>query len=345
MRNISFIILLLLALALLTLSFVPQPSISIPNLQPKNVLFFANSDDKPRRRKVNKYRKDSSDDAKDPMELLMEESQKKLEQLNREDERRGRLKNPQNDDIAKLKNKELRFDFPDNKDIDPNDPSSFGFIEIGTIVGPHGVKGEIKVQSSSDFPRRFTDPGIRYLKPPNKRAPRKVVLRHGKPSKEGEYILQLEDVLTRDEAKHLRGSTLYIREEDRDAGSSNSTDDDFFISDLIGLEVFLRVEEDVPEVQRASPFVGHVVGVVFAEEMCAIPGLGHDMLEINLPRGKGGTTSLRDELVLIPFVPEIVPNVDISQGAIFIAPPPGLLDLTYIREEKIRIKAFLPPAD
>ena len=54
--------------------------------------------------------------------------------------------------------------------------------------------------------------------------------------------------------------------------------------------------------------------------------------------------SLKDELVLIPFVPQIVPRVSIRDRAIFIDPPSGLLDLTYVREEKVRIKGFLPPA-
>jgi hypothetical protein len=83
---------------------------------------------------------------------------------------------------------------------------------------------------------------------------------------------------------------------------------------------------------------------VFAEDLCSVPGLGNDMLEIVIARGIGGTASLRDELVLVPMVPQIVPCVDIKGGAVYIDPPPGLLDLTYIRDEKVRIKRFLPPA-
>jgi ribosomal 30S subunit maturation factor RimM len=222
------------------------------------------------------------------------------------------------------------------------------------------------------------------LKPQNKRAPRKVLLLNGRgPTTENEYILQLQESQTRDEATRLRGGTLFVRKEDRDIlqvvvvkddddsskkekdvvvveDDDDDDDDDvtqkqqqqtqqeqqeYFISDLVGLQVFLSTTTSQHEEENNKTlFVGTVAGVVLAEEMCSIPGLGHDMLEINLPRGRGGTMSLRDELVLVPFVPQIVPLVSIADGAVYIDPPNGLLDLTYVREEKVRIKGFLPPS-
>jgi hypothetical protein len=46
----------------------------------------------------------------------------------------------------------------------------------------------------------------------------------------------------------------------------------------------------------------------------------------------------------IPFVPEIVTRVNLEGRLISIVPPGGLLDLSYRREEKVRIKGLLPPA-
>jgi len=143
------------------------------------------------------------------------------------------------------------------------------------------------------------------------------VLVYGKQSKDDEYILQFDGINTREDAKRYQKGTLFVREEEREKGTAPEEDqkldtttentgtienqstkteeqEEFFISDLVGLEVFLESEDDT-----GNPFVGTVAGVVLAQEMCAIPGLGHDMLELNLPRGKGGTVSLRDELVLI----------------------------------------------
>jgi hypothetical protein len=41
-----------------------------------------------------------------------------------------------------------------------------------------------------------------------------------------------------------------------------------------------------------NQFVGRVGGVVLAEDICSIPGLGHDYLEVVLQRGIGGTFSI-----------------------------------------------------
>ena len=44
-----------------------------------------------------------------------------------------------------------------------------------------------------------------------------------------------------------------------------------------------------------------------------------DRLEIT-PQGGGRT-------VLVPFVEEIVPEVDLDRGLVLVSPPPGLLEL------------------
>lgn len=64
------------------------------------------------------------------------------------------------------------------------------------------------------------------------------------------------------------------------------------------------------------------------------------MLELSLPKREN---QKQQELVLIPFVPEIVYLVQLSEKRIYVDPPNGLLDLTYIKEEKVRIKGLLPP--
>ncbi|MGB3200994.1 MAG: ribosome maturation factor RimM, partial [Nodosilinea sp.] len=40
------------------------------------------------------------------------------------------------------------------------------WVEIGRIVAPQGVKGEVRVYPSTDFPERFLEPGDRWLKRP-----------------------------------------------------------------------------------------------------------------------------------------------------------------------------------
>jgi ribosomal 30S subunit maturation factor RimM len=120
-------------------------------------------------------------------------------------------------------------------------------------------------------------------------------------------------------------------------------EDEYLVSDLVGLNVYLEEHEDGDSNSRSFEdlFVGFIRGVVMGSEMCAIPGLGQDLLEVVLPSIHGGQG---DEMVLVPFVPQIVSSVDLDGRMVVINPPKGLLDLSYRREEKVRIKGLLPPA-
>jgi 16S rRNA processing protein RimM len=50
---------------------------------------------------------------------------------------------------------------------------------------------------------------------------------------------------------------------------------------------------------------------------------GQDLLAVKTPTGE----------ILIPFVAEFVPEVDIESGRIIVSPPPGLLHLTESADE------------
>jgi 16S rRNA processing protein RimM len=229
---------------------------------------------------------------------------------------------------------------------------------LGTIIGPHGVHGLLKIAAVTDFPERLCSPGIRHLKAPNRRSPREITLLEGRHRLKNEYLIKFEGVSERNEAVNLRGSVLYARQEER---PKSIGENEYLVTELVGLEVRLVTGygEDIKDIDDGADlkgnlsqenkdkniggrFVGTIQGVVLAEEMCSIPGLGQDLLEVVLPRGRHGTASWKDELVLIPLVPSIVTTVDIERRIIYINPPGGLLDLTYVREDNVRIKGFLP---
>ncbi len=342
---------------------------------------FADFDNKStntkRRKKKNKYANFSKTDKRqnDPFEALITESKEKNKNINNE--------------IAKKKNKKVELDeetlqamkmetrdrnkrfFPDNRTIDPYDPTTYGYTELGTILGAHGVHGLLKISAVTEFPERLCKPGIRHIKAPSRRSPREIRLLEGRIRLKNEYLIKLEGVSDRNEALKLRNSVLFARQEER---PEELDKDDFLVSELVGIDVYLVTgygeddidddgedeadadaeDEDEDEIASevhnddkkcnsvSGKFVGTVRGVVLAEEMCSTPGLGQDLLEIVLPRGRNGTPSWKDEMILIPFVPSIVPTVDIEQQMIYIDPPNGLLDLKYIKEENVRIKGFLP---
>ena len=300
----------------------------------------------------------------DPFEMLLKESERKnrelIDQQQRSWEERQKKLRPQ-PEIKPLP----KLEFPDTQTIDPYDPQTFGYVKLGSVLGAHGVHGWLKVRASvgaaaaasssstiTSWQSRLCSPGVRHIKAPNKRAPRRIILLQGRHRQADEYLVQLDDVHDRDSAQKLRGATLYIREEQQreedaeNTKSSNTATEDqeeYFVQDLVGLDVFLAGGEGRNDNDNETKhFVGTVRGVVFADEFCSVPGLGHDYLELLLPRGVGGTASWKDELVLVPLVRQIVPHVDIPNGEIYLDPPTGLLDLTYIRQEKTRIKGFLP---
>ncbi|MCY7390431.1 MAG: ribosome maturation factor RimM [Leptolyngbyaceae cyanobacterium CAN_BIN12] len=172
------------------------------------------------------------------------------------------------------------------------------FIEIGKIVAPQGLKGEVRVYPNTDFPERFLEPGQRWLLRSGSKDPQPIKLLRGRYlDGKGLYVVQLEGITTISEAETLRDSHLMVPEGDRPA----LEDGEFHIPDLIGLEVFD---------QATQTLVGTVVSLIPA---------GNHLLEVQRPDPDAKT-------VLIPFVMAIVPLVDLHHRRLEITPPVGLID-------------------
>ena len=176
-----------------------------------------------------------------------------------------------------------------------------GWLEIGKIVAAQGLKGEVRVYPDSDFPERFEQPGTRWLLPVGATEPQAIELvkgryLHGK----GLYVLQLAGVDDRNQAEALQGCKLLVPESDR----PQLEEGEFHVIDLIGLEVFD---------QATQTLLGTVTDVLAA---------GNDLLEVTLSQPKNP----KQPTVLVPFVNEIVPVVDLVSRKVEITPPPGLIE-------------------
>jgi 16S rRNA processing protein RimM len=169
-------------------------------------------------------------------------------------------------------------------------------LEIGKIVGAHGIKGEVRVHPSTDFPERLEKKGGRWMLRPNQTQPERVQLLRGyyQPGK-GLYVIQLDGVNDRDAAEALRGCLLLVDTTDRPRLEKG----EFLVVDLIGLPVYD---------QATQVLVGTVRNMLSA---------GNDLLEV-VQEGRATP-------ILIPFVEPIVPVVDLQAGRIEITPPPGLI--------------------
>ncbi|MFM7370573.1 MAG: ribosome maturation factor RimM [Sphaerospermopsis kisseleviana] len=183
-------------------------------------------------------------------------------------------------------------------------PNLDDWIEIGKIVAPQGLGGEVRVYPNTDFPERFEEAGTRWMLRPGECEPQPVELLQGR-YLEGKnlYVIQLEGVSDRTAAENLRDCRLFVPISDR----PELEEGEFHVIDLIGLSVFM---------QESGDLIGTVVDL--------LPS-GHDLLEVKFDPAfdekKAGKT------VLIPFVMEIVPVVDLENRRIEITPPPGLLSI------------------
>lgn len=221
-----------------------------------------------------------------------------------------------------------------------------GFTVIGEIIGAHGVHGEVRVKSASDFAKnRLCIEGRRYLRRRGRVYPRPVNVCGGrKASQIDTYILRIANVASRDDAFALRGASIYVRDGDR----PRLRKEEFLVSDLVGLDV--RVVDTLEN-------VGVVKAVITRDELCAASGGGKnaaavasDLLEIalttntqhvdyHLERNRIAPSNVdvdyleSEKCVLIPFVPQIVPTVDIENGRIELDPPPGLLDIAVVNRK------------
>jgi len=99
-------------------------------------------------------------------------------------------------------------------------------IELGKIVKPQGIKGEVKVLHYVDRPEGFLETQTVLLNG----VPRKITsARYAS----GSVYLCFEGVTDRNTAELLRGGELTIEREKSDCFKST----DFFIDDLLGLKV------------------------------------------------------------------------------------------------------------
>lgn len=171
------------------------------------------------------------------------------------------------------------------------------WLVVGKIVAAQGLKGEVRVNSYSDFPERFLQAGKRWVRADDKDMPQPIELISGRnlPSKNNIYIVQFADVNNRDQAEALCGKVLLVPESDR----PQLLDNEYHVTDLIGCDVFH---------QPSGKYLGKVKDVMAA---------GNDLLEVE---------NEQHQQVLIPFVMEIVPIVDLAQKRIEVLPPNGLLE-------------------
>ena len=167
-----------------------------------------------------------------------------------------------------------------------------GFV-IARIGKPHALRGEVTVQVHTDDPEGRFVPGATFETEPTDRGP--LVLASVR-IHQGIYLLAFEGHGDRNAAEALRGTRLVLP-----AGHEDEPGDDeeWREEDLLGFEVTL--------------LDGKIIGTVSGLSIRPV----QDLLEITTDSG----------VVLVPFVEEIVPEIDEEARRVVIDPPAGLLEL------------------
>ena len=173
------------------------------------------------------------------------------------------------------------------------------WLIVGLITSCHGINGQVKVKSLSDFEERFLKPGMRWLQKDNE-PPSKIELISGfkQPGKET-FIVKFQGINTRNHAEQLKKFKILVKTDKL----PKLKKEEFHLLELINLEV-KTLENDELKI------IGKVINLENEK---------NNLLVIQLFKN--------NKKVLIPFVKEIVPVVNIKNKFIIITPPSGLMEL------------------
>jgi 16S rRNA processing protein RimM len=164
-------------------------------------------------------------------------------------------------------------------------------VVVGRIGRPHGVKGSVSIEVRTDEPERRFAVGGRVVTDSGRQLTITSSTWHS-----GRLLLTFEGYDDRNAIETLRNQVISV---DRPDDEQPDDPDEFYDSALMGCEVF--ADDDAA--------IGTVV------EVAHLPA--QDMLIIR-------TTDDRE--ILVPFVEQFVPTVDITNKRLIITPPEGLLD-------------------
>ncbi|MGW2510540.1 ribosome maturation factor RimM [Streptomyces scopuliridis] len=166
-------------------------------------------------------------------------------------------------------------------------------LVVGRVGRAHGIKGEVTVEVRTDEPELRLGPGAVLATEPAQAGPLRIETGR---VHSGRLLLRFEGVRDRTGAEALR-NVLLIAEIDPEELPEDP--EEFYDHQLMDLDVVLT---DGTEVGRIT-------------EISHLPS--QDLFIVERPDGSE---------VMIPFVEEIVTEIDLEEQRAVIDPPPGLID-------------------
>ena len=158
-------------------------------------------------------------------------------------------------------------------------------FRIGVITATHGIKGEVKVRSVNQNPLDLDQYGTVENADASKKFSIKVV---GLVSTNAR--VKIAGVTTRNDAEALIGTELYVPR----SALPELDEEEFYLSDLIGLDVCLKTPDK--KIGKVAAFQNFGAG---------------DIIEIKLKGQK--------ETEMLPFTKDYVPTINIDEGYIIVS--------------------------
>ncbi|MHA7899147.1 MAG: ribosome maturation factor RimM [Henriciella sp.] len=157
-------------------------------------------------------------------------------------------------------------------------------VAVGVILGAHGVRGDVRVKSFTAEPEAIfeyapllDEKGTVLIDP--------IKARSGK----DHFIVSAKTPRQKEDWDSLKGTKLFVPRETL----PDTEDDEFYIQDLVGLDVFSGGSD---KIGRVKAVLNHGAG---------------DLIEIQ--------ADARSKPVLVPFTLMDVPVVDLALGRIVVA--------------------------
>lgn len=187
-------------------------------------------------------------------------------------------------------------------------------LTVGVIGRASGVRGEVRVALHTDDPGSRFAPGTVLLT--SRKTPATLTVNRARMSGK-HFVVSFQEIPDRNGAETLSGTKLYIETDapalcteavdspepgTADTQTANyleqsESDEGFYRHELVGL--------------RAVDLAGKTLGTV--SDLLLAPA--QDLLEVTTAGG---------EKILVPFVYEIVPDVDLDSQVVTMDPPGGL---------------------
>ncbi|MBY6036117.1 ribosome maturation factor RimM [Fictibacillus nanhaiensis] len=167
------------------------------------------------------------------------------------------------------------------------------WLNVGKIVNTHGIRGEVRVISRTDFPEeRYKIGNTLYVeKGPNELVP--VTIETHRKHKQFD-LLTFKDHGNINDVEPFKGYLLKVPKEQ----SVTLDEGEFFYHDIIGCSVFTLEGEELGKIKEILSPGANDVWVVKRK------GFGSD--------------------ILIPYIPSVVKTVDIDNKKVIIEPLEGL---------------------